>query len=230
MYPVVFFIIVISIEFVLGVYLQIKLIKRVKKEKTVTWQTEIYHSVVLIIHFTSNLFVQTLLYIFPDVSHYIGFWWICEVFRAIKIWGIFAISLHSFSVSVQKYIVIFYWKVNSYVSRKIEILVFWIFLSLPILWTAGLMARFSSSSPFSEAILPEVWRNLQNHSMELKPDFFDCYLFCNFNDSNAKIYPGAVIYFMTEFYCVGQSLATIAININVIEAFLYFKIFRLATR
>ena len=230
MYQLILFMIVILFEFVLGVYLQIKLIRKVKNEKAVTWEIEIYHSVVLIIHFTLSLSVRTLVYIFPDLSHYTGFWWFCEVYRAIKIWGIYAISLHSFSVSVHKYVVIFYWKVNSCVLRKLEILVFGIFLSLPILWSAGLMARFSSSSHFSVAIIPEVWRNLRNHSTEPKPDFVDSYLFCNFNQTNSKDYAGDFIYFMTEFYCVGQSLITLAININIIEAFLYFNIFRFASR
>ena len=221
---------VISMEFVIGVYLQVKLIQRVKNEKAVTWKMEIYHSLVLIIHFTLSVSVQALDYIFPDVSHYAGFWWFCEVYRAIKMWGIFAISLHSFSVSVHKYIVICYWNVNSFVSRNVETLVLCIFISFPILWSAGLMARFSSSSSFSLAILPEIKRNLPNQSMESKDDFFNCYLFCNFNDSNAMNYPGDFIYFMTEFYCFGQTLITMVININIMEAFLYYNIFRFANR
>ena len=232
---------VISIEFVFGVYLQIKLIKRVMNEKAVTWEMEIYHSLVLIIHFTLSLSLQTTIYIFPDISHYTGFWWFCEVYRAIKIWGIFAISLHSFSVSVQKYIIIVYWKVNSYVVRKIETIVFWIFLSVPILWSAGLMARFPSSSPFSSAILPEVKRTLLNDTGYIlggiqlkyleKVKFSNNYLFCDFNDSNTMNYPGAtIIYFITEFYCVGQTSITMVINANIIEAFLYFKIFRFVSR
>ena len=195
---------------------------------------EVYHSLVLMVHFTLSLSMQTLIYIYPDISHYTRFWWFWEVYRAIKIWGIFAISWHSFSVSVQKYIVIVYWNVNSFVVRQIETIVFWIFLSFPILWSAGLMARFPSSSPFSSAILPEVKRSLPNHNMESHGvhNFCNGYLFCNFTDSNAmNNYPGAsIIYFITEIYCVGQSSITMVINLNIIEAFLYFKIFRFASR
>jgi hypothetical protein len=200
-------------------------------EKAVTWKMEIYHSLVLIIHFTLSLSMEALNTIFPNISHSTEFWWFSEVYRFIKIWGIFAISLHSFSVSVHKYYVVIYWQVNSFVSRNVETLVFWIFVSFPILWSAGLMARFSSSSSFSLAILPEIKRNLPNQSMELpNTDFFNCYLFCNFNDSNAMNYPGDFIYFVTEFYCFGQTSITMVINMNIMEAFLYYNIFQFANR
>jgi hypothetical protein len=35
---------------------------------------------------------------------------------------------------------------------------------------------------------------------------------------------------MTEFYCVGQTSITMVINTNIVEAFLYYKIFRFANR
>ena len=64
--------IVLSILFFFGVYLQIKIIDVVKKNKQVGWEAQIYHSIVLIIHFSIVLFFEALPYIDHNIINVPG--------------------------------------------------------------------------------------------------------------------------------------------------------------
>ena len=62
-------IVILIIEFVIGFYVQVKKIKRVKQEKNVTWELEIYHSVVCTIYFSFSIFVEIVEQLVSDTSY-----------------------------------------------------------------------------------------------------------------------------------------------------------------
>ena len=55
-------------------------------------------------------------------------------------------------------------------------------------------------------------------------------LFCGFNERGNKSSQSSFIFITTEFFCFVQTLVTLIVNMNVLEAFLYFKIFQSMNR
>ena len=228
----IIFIVVVSIQFLIGMYLQIRIIKRVRQAKTTPWETQVYHSVVLIIHFSFGICFETLTYTIPNITHYTGGLF-CDLLWFIKYWGIFAIQFHSLSVSVHKYIVIVYRKGMDSGNNGTEKLLFWSFLSLPIIWSIGMIPRFTTL----QYIIPAMQRcygvkeYVPRSSVQTNEQHDNASLFCRFQD-NSDNNDGFhyFIYFITEIYCGGHFIVTGIININILEFILYFKIFRFINR
>ena len=123
-----------------------KNIKKIEPRKLVTWQTEIFHSIFMIIYFGLVLFFDTLAYMIPDCT---GGWWICPLSGFIRICGVFTISSHSLSISVQKYIVIVNRINNNSERHKLEIVSLVLYLTLSILWSVATLLKKLSFIPTS---------------------------------------------------------------------------------
>ena len=221
---VVLYIVFVSIVFVIGMFLQIKIIKRARQEKPVTWKTEIFHSIVMIIHFSIVLFLEVLVYVIPD---YTGGGWICTLSRFIRRCGIVTISSHSLLISVQKYIVIVN-SINGNSERHIlEIVLLVISVTFSILWAAATFIRNVSSIPTYSSL--ESCFALGNWWGPNTVDNSDI-TFCKFGRNKGYYDEGKFIYFTTEVYCIAQTSLSVMIHFNIFEAFVYYKIFRFINR
>ena len=139
---VVLYFVLVSVIFVIGMLLQIKIIKTAMQEKPVTWQTQIFHSIVMIIHFSLVALLDVLEYMIPN---YNGAAWICTVIRTIRKFGAVTISANSLFISLQKYIVIVN-RINDNSERhKIEIVSLVLYVTLLILFTVSASIRDLSS-------------------------------------------------------------------------------------
>jgi hypothetical protein len=216
------------IAFVIGLYLQIRVIKRLKQEKMVAADTQIYHSITLIIHFSLLIFRESLWYIMPDIINYSEWKWICEMFRYMRILGGFAISWHSLSVAVQKYIVIVHCVADNSDRRKIEKIIWWIFLIVEILWSAGTDIRESTFSHIESYSPPENCFSRKG-LLRFSP-YSRVHYLCTFNANSDYLANGYFLYFTTELYCAMQFNITVILLLNIIEAFVYFKIFHFSKR
>ena len=84
----------LTVEYVIGFYIQVKKIKRVKQQKAVTWELEIYHSIVCIFHFWFCIFVEILELFVADASESTK-WVLCTFAWCVKTLGVNAIFSHS---------------------------------------------------------------------------------------------------------------------------------------
>ena len=235
---VVLYIVFLSIVFLIGMSLQIKIIKSARKEKPVTWRTEIFHSIIMIIHFTLIVFFQCLVYMIPDYT--VG-WWMCMSFRYIRRFGIAMISSHSIIISVHKYIVIVNRIDDNSERQKLETVLMVLYSTFIILWTAAILIRNFSSIPIfftSEnclAIGKNYWETFGQHNDENSDTSQGSQSssfagFCKFGSNNGNYNEDNIIFFMTELYCFAQTCFTVMIGFNIFEGLVYYKIFRFINR
>ena len=222
--------IILTIEFVIGLYVQLKKINRVKQEKAFTWELEIYHSVVCIAYFSFSIFIEILEQFLPDICESTQ-WILCTFAWLIKTWGVNAIFLHSLSISMSKYIVIVRYKGMSSWRQNTKRLVISAIISFPILWT--LLGCVSAGG------LPVIHDDFVSSSISMCDGIslntkelvnVTRSVFCGFiveeNSKNSLNF----LYVMSELLCIIQTFITLAINVNILEIFLYFQIFRSMNR
>lgn len=213
--------VVLLILFFFGVYLQVKIIDVVKKTKEVAWEAQIYHSIVVIVHFTIVLFFDAFpfAYIDHDITNFPAWCWICDIFRYIRMWGVFAISGHSLNVSIQKYIMIVHGEQGDSQRRKIAVIMLLVPLLFQILWTAAVYIRSADTITTDSDIQTCSTRTTYRAGF-----------FCDFDTKRDYFRNSYSFYFITEMYCAMQATWTLIIYFNVIEVFIYWSIFRFTKR
>ena len=229
-------IVILIIAFVIGFYVQVKKIKRVKQEKNVTWELEIYHSVVCIIYFSFSIFVEIVEQLVSDTSDSTNLI-LCTFSWCIKTWGVTAILLHSLSISVSKYIVIVHCKgmrSTANMRQKTEKLIVFAIVAYPLVWTLlGWISKGGIPVSNQEFVSSSIsmcsgldwnnpsWNKVTNPKRSL---------FCGFIESDNQNGSWDFILIGSEIFCVIQSTITLIVNLNILEAFLYINIFRSMNR
>ena len=220
-------IIILTLEFIIGFYLQTKKIKRVQQERGVSWEIEIYHSVICITNCCLMIIFNIIGYANPVISEHTATI-LCYCARYVLAWSVTAIMFHSLSVAIYKYRAIII-KGISYRRQKPQKVLCLVIILFPVLWTALEMLSPGGGSPalgvdFIGSTIPfckGVISDPGNASTS------DRSLFCGFRASNDITNHWYIIYYVTEFYCILQFCCIpLLINANILEAFLYFKIFR----
>ena len=223
-------IVILAIAFIIGLYIQIKKIKRVKQEKAFTWELEIYHSAVCITYFSFHLFIEILEHFIPEVcvsTQRI----LCTSAWFLKTWGVTAIFLHSLSISMCKYVVIVKYKGMSSWRRNTEKLVISAIVIFPVVWTVlGLISAGGTPVFHHDFIASSIAMcngiGEKEDQVELPVRSF----FCGFTEKENKKGRWDFIFIMTEVFCFIQSVITLVVNMNILEAFLYLKIFASMSR
>ena len=223
-------IVILAIAFIIGLYVQIKKIKRVKQEKAFTWELEIYHSAVCITYFSFHLFIEILEHFIPEVCNTTKRI-LCTSAWFIKTWGVTAIFLHSLSISMCKYVVIVRCKGMSTWRRNTERIVISAIVAFPILWTVlGFISAGGTPVFHHDFIASSI--DMCNGIGE-KEDYVELSMrsfFCGFTEKEDKKGNWDFIFIMTEFFCFIQSVITLVVNMNILEAFLYLRIFASMSR
>ena len=231
---VVLYIVFLSIVFLIGMSLQIKIIKSARKEKPVTWRTEIFHSIIMIIHFTLIIFVESLVYMIPD---YTGGWWICMLFRFIRRFGVVMITSHSLLISVHKYIVVVN-RIDDNPERKtLETVLLVLYSTFSILWTVATFIRNFSSIPIfstsENCFSLGKWfgQHTDENSDTSQGSQSSLFAgFCKFGRNKENYNEDNIIFFMTELYCIAHTCLKVMIYFNIFEGLVYYKIFRFINR
>ena len=222
--------VILTIEFMIGLPLQVNKIKRVKQKKAFTWELEIYHSVVCISFFSFSLCIEIFDTLIPQ-DYKSTQWVLCKFAWFIKTWGVNAIYLHSLSIALCKYIVIVYYKGMRSWNTNTKKFVMLFIIAYPIIWTAlGLISSggipVSRNDFIKSSISLCAGHDLNGAHSEIGKRSF----FCGFNDSGKQSSRSFFIFITTEFFCFIQSLITLVVNLNLLEVFLYFKIFHSMNR
>ena len=134
-------------------------------------------------------------------------------------WGIFAISGHSLNVSIQKYIVIVHGVVGDSQRRKIALGMLMIPLVFQILWTVVVYIRNPGT----------ITTDSDTQTCSTRPTYRAGF-FCHFDAKSDYFRDNYPLYFITELYCAMQAIWSLIIYFNVIEAFIYWSIFRFTKR
>ena len=211
----IFVLVLLGIELLLGVYLHVRKIKRVKKEKEITCELEIYHSITSITYLGLCIIIDVLEYRCHDIEDVVGIGITYRIIRWIKLCCRTIILSHSFSVAIYKYYVIIHsGRVNNE-DKNME--KNWLILLVihPLVWVC--MVFFSYSDPTKSP-------NVTCNSTLWKPQF------CNFNDNDYYKSKWTLLYIITNSYCIIQLILAILLNLNIVEGLLYFKIFKFMNR
>ena len=214
----------------IGLYLQVKKIKRVKQEKSFTWEIEIYQSFVCIFFFGFSVFIEIFEQLIPQDGKPAQLV-LCTFARVIKEWGVNAIYLHSLSISLCKYIVIVRYKGLKSWKKNAKRFVISLIIVYPIVWTAlGLISSGGILISRNDFITSSIslCAGPDLNGAPSKPSIRS--FFCGFNENGHQSSQLTFIFLTTEFFCFFQSLITLVVNMNVLEVFLYFKIFQSMNR
>ena len=87
--------------YLIGLYLQIKIIMISKQDKDMTWKIDIAHSIVMIIYYAFIISIETTTRVIPKLSDFTGSWF-CYFALYLRLYGMISISGHSLFVSMHK--------------------------------------------------------------------------------------------------------------------------------
>ena len=195
-----------------------------KRKKEITWELEIYHSVTCIIYFTWVTIIDAVNYTFPTMDQSIESF-INQTSWILRTLGTSIITSHSLSVALYKYYIIVDKRPINAEDKKIELRYLLALFLYPIIFFLEGCIRnlyrmgFHSSE---KAFYSEEDRNNTKSMTEL--------FMCNFDDGDAYKRDGPILYLCSEVYCVIWSIMRTSIVYNIIEIFVYKKIFTFAKR
>jgi hypothetical protein len=189
--------------YLIGTVIQVRLIYVSYEEKDKCWKIDVAHSVVLITHFTFSILFKTIMYFIPLLSQHVGSW-VCYVASFIKFYCFYSIVAHSLVISVIKYLYIVHnQKVRKWNETTLEYCIFIINILHPLFVMI----------PYTAVLYSEDYL----HSCFVKIGFL-----CVFQNSEDK----DAFYIFKRCLCFIGRIVNILINSNIIEGYLYFKIFR----
>ena len=118
--------------YVLGVYLNTKIIIVAKKDQHSTWKIDIFNSSMMMVHYAHIIVIYGVTYLVKDLYLYTGTWF-CYTSKAIAFYGIVHVSGHSFMISVMKHTLIVNWKGSrNFGEEKIKQIFFWLNIIYPL--------------------------------------------------------------------------------------------------
>ena len=215
----------ILIVFCIGLFVQIKIIKVCKEEKNKTWQIHIFHSITMTILFASQVIFMAISYLSPSVFITIGSW-VCQIFRFVFLYGFISVLSNSFVIASMKFVLTVHaMKALAVGHSRIQKIFFWANLLFPfILSLDSLLPDFQEYSYISKCYNPELWTNYTSenvHSMAegLLKNIIEIDLqeqkIANYIKLVLNIFRVSAIFISTS---------------NLIEALLYYKIFKFMKR
>ena len=218
----------LTVIFLIGLYLQIKIIISSNVERGVTWRIDMCNSIVMIVFYSFRILFEIIIYIVPVLHIYTGKWF-CYVALFLKLFGAFSVISHSIVVSVYKYIFIVHQDLIRYVGvDNASLTSFWISLILPAALAVSFIARPVLPSYASIFKCLEMKVEKSAHANESSTEKIKALLFCGFDDFSEIEY-GVIDYLMNiinMFGCLLTTLVVVFIIANIMEAFFYQRIFR----
>ena len=224
------FIIVQILIFVIGLFIQLKTIYVCWKDREgKTWHIHMLHSIAVTIAFAFAISFRTVTQAIPNLSVYTGDWF-CYLATFITIYGHVIITFNSLLIASMKYWFIIHHKKALEFGELKAIKAFFILdLTLPFV-LAITSCLTTDIEQFSELVncfgMTEQEEKQYNTSEKDMQKFF----LCNLNMTDADISDEYTLYILKQCVCILKTVIIMAIQTNVAEAFLYYKIFRMMKR
>ena len=212
-------IVILSVLYLVGLFLNIRIILISKKEKDITWKIDIAHSVVLIIYYLVRIVMETVSYTLPNLHIYTGKWF-CYFFLCIKWYGVTSIAGYSTMISRMKYLLI----VRNFGKEKTTQITFWCNLLYPAVFGALFMLR----PGFDAFLVVNSCFGVDDKAMSRfnqSYSSFQRFFLCGTYDDTHEYFLNYFIYIVSQVYCVVQAAVTYTIGLNILDFYLYYKIF-----
>ena len=211
---------------IIGFYLQFKIIQVCDVERNKTWRAQIFHAMVMIIHFAIRVPFQAITYFVPNLSSHIGSW-VCYIGAINNFYGYQEISAHSLLIAIEKYVLIVHTlKARAFGDNKIEKILFCVHVAYPFLGStiAMLTTNYETRAEVKSClgIADELVLN-NSSSVSGRRNF----LFC---DVSNYAETSLILSYVTQFFCVSRNFTNLVVVTNLPEAFFYYKIFKTMKR
>ena len=209
--------------FFIGTFIQVKLICVCYKEKGKCWQIHVAHSVVLIVSFTFLISFEAIMHFIPFLSQHVGSW-ICYVASFIVFYSFYSIVAHSLVISVIKYLeVVHFQKVRKWNETTLMHCIFITNLLHPLVLT---ISNIAASDWGSNTSLHSCFKNISEESgkYNYSVDTIEKPFLCVFQDSNSENMDASYIF--KKCLCFIRTIVNIVTSSNIIEGYLYLKIFK----
>ena len=215
--------------FIIGVFLQVKIIAALKRDQAMAWEMNLAHSVVVIVHWSFKLLIEFVNYIEPTFYDFFGRWF-CYLLLAIRSFGIFVMLFHSLYISIHKYVFVIHNETVVRIgNRKTKWRLLWAYLIVLVSWIISYTARglFSAFGITSKCSLPHTSAIGDGFSVEETIENRTSHRFaCDIHESEQQTVENGVINKLPKFLCTSQNIVTLIIALNVLEIFFYSSIFR----
>ena len=215
--------------FSIGLGLQMKIIKAVKEEKAMTWDINISHSFVMIFHFTFTILIDTVTDVFPGFKMYFGTWF-CYVLMFVRCYSASAITYHSLFICVYKCIIIVHNQaIRRFGMEKMKKLLFWSNLILPGFISFSYVVRPNNRFfKFMHKCGKYQYTDTSNDAINatLIGDMGNQFLFCGITNRDMNNAFDDFINIVTRVFCFLQTIVLALVVLNILEIFIYLRIFR----
>ena len=215
--------------FIIGVYLQVKVIAVLKRDQAMTWEINFVHSVVMIFHFSFVSIFNAVNYI--QISFYNYQLFDDPLFRylvlSVMFFGISEMGFHSLYISIYKYIFIIHRETVIRIGEKrTKTLLLWTYFTGLIAWTLAYIVR-PNFDPLQNNSGSNVSSGTTNTtSIQSAIDSFTLsFVSCGIKDLEPQNVGNIIVNVLTKVLCTGQVIITYAVSINVLEIFFYLRIF-----
>ena len=212
--------------YVVGSYIQIKIISTCMREKDKVWQITITNSISMMILFSFAMIFQTIFRHVPFVSQYTGEW-ICFLAAFIYLYAGCMIGLHSFAVSLVKYVFIVHQdRAFNFGEEKLKNVFFVVNLlhSLLLNLPAVIFYDFESLNSVTECL--GLRDKVLEHYNTSDHPVIDRMLFCKLNDGYNEDADPQLSYILKQSFCATRMLWYWLFCSNIPEGVLYHYIFR----
>ena len=210
---------IITVMYVIGLYLNIKILIVSRKEKSMTWKIDFAHSIILIVLFTYNPLIHSLTYYVQDIYLVTGTSF-CYVAKVVSHFLIVYVGAHSMIIAALKYIVIVYGEKLDRFKEKIIEAFFYINIVYPIVLTL-----------FPLIYIPDFFmiynghthinRCLGNDNRTYTKLWSMCELIGPLEDNSGYI----AINFLKWIVCKGHVIIFYVGGANLLDIFLYCRTF-----
>ena len=210
----------------IGICFHSKKLKILQSQKDITWELEIYNSVVCIIYWSLLILFDAIKYGCPTfeesiVTGILQFAWF------IRSLCTFIILSHSLNVALYKYYIIVIKRPIDDIDKYMELKYVSVLIIIPILLAVASFFKNIEYMGYSES--PRHLCQAEDLNEKSKLSVQDI-IFGNFKDNNYFKRNLKIFYIWTEVYSIIQFLLTSIIATNILEGFVYYKIFSFAKR
>ena len=210
---------VLLIVFAIGVFLQIKIIKALKQDRTTAWEIQLTHSIVMLVHFSFVIIFESTIDFVPTLDTYLGTW-ICSATFLLRMFGAGEMIIHSLIISFYKYIFIVHHNMvlDIGIDRMKKILRF---VYLLLLIGGSLSYTFRPNFRAFNSV-----HNCGTQQSETDVDLPNRLFMCGTVDMKYNTIYDYVMNIATAMFCSVQTILAMLIYLNILEIFFYIGIFR----